>query len=136
MAESIFPKEMLGAITPEYIKGKLFSFHNSAHSLHLDTRSFAEHKALDELYTELVSFKDEILEKLMGYLGGKRIGVAKLDPIPVYSEGASLALMNEILSFSYKVYEWAGEKHYCDIENTAQALSGLAAKIKYLLTLS
>ena len=78
------------SITPEIIKGKLFSFHAIAHSLHLDTKSFEQHNALNTLYEELEEFKDEIVEKLMGYNMGRRIGQIKIDPIPVYTPEAPL----------------------------------------------
>jgi len=123
-------------LTPEIIKGKLFSFHNSAHSLHLDTRSFAEHKALQSLYEDLVTFKDELSELLMGYQNGRRIGKAKLDELPTYSQEAVTNMVKEGLAFASELEEWAEDKKYCDIENTAQALSGLFAKTQYMLTLS
>lgn len=124
------------ALTPETIKGKLFSMHNSAHSLHLDTRSYAEHKALEFLYTELATFKDELCELIMGYQNGKRIGKSKLDELPTYSQEAVTAMVKEGLSFASELEEWAEDKKYCDVENTAQALSGVFAKTQYLLTLS
>jgi hypothetical protein len=124
------------ALTPEIIKGKLFSMHNSAHSLHLDTRSYAEHKALNFLYTELATFKDELCELIMGYQNGKRIGKSKLDELPTYSQEAVTAMVKEGLSFASELEEWAEDKKYCDVENTAQALSGVFAKTQYLLTLS
>lgn len=123
-------------LTPEIIKGKLFSLHNSAHSLHLDTRSYAEHKALEFTYTELVNFKDELCELIMGYQNGKRIGKVKLDEVPSYSQEAVTAMVKEGLSFASELEEWAEDKKYCDVENTAQALSGVFAKTQYLLTLS
>lgn len=127
-------KEM--SMTPEYIQGKLFSFHNAAHKFHLNTKSFSEHSALNGFYNSLVEFKDEISEKLMGYMGGKRIGEITLDKIPVYSTGASEKLANEVMVFAKELEEWAEEKEYCDIENIAQGLSGEAAKVIYLLTLT
>ncbi len=123
-------------MTPEYIQGKLFSFHNAAHKFHLNTKSFAEHSAMSAFYTSLDGFKDEISEKLMGYMGGKRIGEITLDKIPAYSSGASDKLANEVLVFSKELMEWAEENEYCDIENVAQGLSGEAAKVIYLLTLT
>lgn len=48
-------------LTPENIQGKLFWLYNAAHKFHLDTKSFAEHKALGELYETLEGFKDDIL---------------------------------------------------------------------------
>jgi hypothetical protein len=127
---------MAMTLTPEIIKGKLFSFADAAHSLHLDTRSFAEHKALEHLYTELVGFKDELCELLMGYQNGKRIGKAKLEELPTYSQEAVTQMVKDGLEFSSSLEQWAEDKEYCDIENTAQSLSGLFARTQYLLTLS
>ena len=123
-------------MTPEDIQAKLFSLRNSAHKLHLDTRSFAEHKAADKLYTELNGFVDEISEKIMGYMNGRRIGAGKLEPLPVYESGALVKLAKEVMQFGADLEDWAASKNYCDIENIAQSLSGLGAKTAYLLTLS
>lgn len=122
--------------TPETIKGKLFSFQLAAHSLHLDTRSFAEHKALQKLYEGIDDLKDSILEILMGYQNGKRFGKSKLDELPTYSQEAVTALVKEGLSFAYDLEKWAEDKKYCDISNKAQDLSGLFAQTQYMLTLS
>ena len=118
------------------IQGKLFSFHNIAQKFHHDTKSFAEHKALGEFYEALEGYLDEIPEKLMGDMGGKRIGRIELDSIPSYSHDEAVKLAEEVKDFGYELYEWAGKKHYCDIENIAQSLSGDAAKTIYLLTLT
>lgn len=124
------------ALTPEQIKSKLFSLEFKAHSLHLDTKSFAEHKALGKAYEGIHDLKDEILEKIMGYQNGKRIGKSKVEDSPEYSHEAVNAFVKEGMDFSYELYEWAGGKKYSDIENIAQSLSGLFAQTKYLLTLS
>jgi len=124
------------ALTSEIIKGKLFSFQNAAHSLHLDTRSYAEHKALKKLYEGIDELKDSMLEILMGYQNGKRIGKAKLDEFPTYSQEAVTALVKEGMSFAYELEMWAEDKKYCDISNKAQDLSGLFARTQYMLTLS
>jgi hypothetical protein len=123
-------------LTSEVIKGKLFSLQTSAHSLHLDTRSYAEHKALGKLYEGIHEMKDSILESLMGYQNGKRIGKAKLDEFPTYSQEEVTSLIKNGMDFSKDLYTWAEDKGYCDISNKAQDLSGLFASTKYLLTLS
>ena len=124
------------ALTPELIQGKLFSFYVAAQKLHLDTRSYAEHKALGKLYEGLAGYVDELRELLMGYQNGKRIGKGKIEELPTYSSEAVSKLMEDGCNFAYELYEWAGDKKYCDLENKAQELSGLFAKTKYLLTLS
>lgn len=123
-------------LTPEIIRSKLFYFSDAAHILHLDTRSYAEHKALQFAYEGLIGFRDDISELVMGYQNGKRIGKTKIDEMPTYSGEAVTALVKDGLAFSAELEEWAEGKGYCDVENTAQALSGLFAKTQYLLTLS
>lgn len=49
----------------------LFHARQQAHFWHLDTKSFAEHKALEEFYTGLLDLTDKLLEEFMGK--GKRI---------------------------------------------------------------
>jgi len=128
-------EETKTTLTPESIQSKLFYFHDAAHKFHLSTTSFAEHKALDFLYKELVEAKDEISEKIQGYQG-KMIGEIKLEAIPEYSNSVSKKLAKEIMDFAYKLEEFGEEKGYCDIENIAQGLSGTGAKFNYLLMLS
>lgn len=124
------------ALTPEIIQSKLFHFRTQAHKFHLDTRSYAEHKTLGKLYESLSGFTDEISEKLMGYQKGKRIGVGESHKLEAYSTDAVSNMVKEGEKFAYELYEWAGEKKYCDLENIAQSLSGLFAQTAYLLTLS
>lgn len=123
-------------MTAEEIRNKLFYFENAAHAFHQDTTSGWEHDALGKLYSELADFKDDIPEKIMGYMEGKRIGSLKREQIPSYSgKESSVKLSEDIVSFAKSLEEWAEEKEYCDISNIAQSLSGLAAKTLYRLTL-
>jgi hypothetical protein len=101
--------------------------------LHWQTQSYAEHQALGSLYDYVQDFKDDVIEKLMGYLG-KRPKAYKIDAL---MEGSSaMGVVGSLGEFAYQLYEWAGKNNYCDVENLAQELSGQAAKTKYLLTLS
>lgn len=133
---SFFPEEMLksssGEMSLESIAGTLTYFHEQLHLLHWQTTSYAEHQALGGLYDYVHDFKDGVIEKLMGYMG-KRPTVFKIPPIKQVSP---MIVLEELCTFAYDLYEWAGEKDYCDVENLAQELSGEAAKTKYLLTLS
>jgi len=136
MAASIFPEGMTSSnkdFSIESIAGKLNYFSLQLHLLHWQTFSYAEHKAIDGLYDYINSFTDDVIEKLMGYTG-KRPKAYKIESL---KEGLPISqLTKEISQFSYDLYVWAGEKHYCDIENMAQSLSGEANKTLYLLTLS
>jgi hypothetical protein len=137
MAKSIFPQEMLvssgGEMTLENIAGKLTYFQEQLHLLHWQTSSYAQHQALGGLYDYVHDFKDGLMEKLMGYTS-KRPKAPKMEPL---SDSASASLVvSELMSFSSNLKSYAESNGYHDISNLADALSGEAAKTKYLLTLS
>jgi DNA-binding ferritin-like protein len=134
MAKSLFPEEMLssGEMSLESVASKLTYFHEQLHLLHWQTTSYAQHKALGNLYEYVQDFKDGVIEKLMGYTG-KRPGAYKIDPL---GNSNATAIVSELMSFSSSLKSYAEGNGYHDISNLADALSGEAAKIKYLLTLS
>ena len=137
MAKSLFPSEMLksggGELTLETIAGKLTYFHEQLHLLHWQTSSYAEHQALGGLYAYVHDFKDGVVEKLMGYMG-KRPKAPKVEPL---SDTASASIVvSELISFASSLKSFGESNGFHDIANLADALSGEAAKTKYLLTLS
>jgi DNA-binding ferritin-like protein len=135
MARSLFPSEMLssGDMSLESVAAKLTHFHEQLHLLHWQTTSYAQHQALGGLYDYVHDFKDGLMEKLMGYTG-KRPKAFKMEPL---SDGASASnVVSELISFSSSLKSYAESNSYHDISNLADALSGEAAKTKYLLTLS
>lgn len=132
---SLFPDKILNPennLNLELIASKLTYYQIQIQLIHWQTTSYAQHKALGDLYEFIAEFKDDVVEKLMGYLN-KRVQAFKIDPI-VNSNNAS-ALLNEMESFAYTLCEWGNKNHYGDIENRAQEFSGIIAKTKYLLTL-
>ena len=134
MAKSLFPDEMMksGELNLETIAGKLTYFHEQLHLLHWQTKSYAEHQALGGIYDYVHDFKDGVIEKLMGYTG-KRPGVYKIEPL---SNADSNSVVTELMDFSSNLKRYAESNSYHDIANLADALSGEAAKTKFLLTLS
>ena len=46
--------------------GQLFLARDVAHSVHLNTRSYAKHKALNEFYTKVVELADTFAEAYQG----------------------------------------------------------------------
>lgn len=138
--KSIFPKEMLGegmnnSLSLDRIKAKLNYFELQVHELHWQTKGFAEHDALGKLYDGIFDFKDEIVEKIMGY-SGTRTKAMPVEPIKDYSPGMSEMVVNDLISFAKQLELFGSANNMPDIENVAQALSGLAAQTKYRLTLS
>ena len=134
MAKSLFPEEMMksGELNLETIAGKLTYFHEQLHLLHWQTTSYAQHKALGKLYEYVQDFKDGVIEKLMGYTG-KRPGVYKIEAL---STADSNSVVTALMDFASNLKRYAESNSYHDIANLADALSGEAAKTKYLLTLS
>ena len=138
MAKSLFPEEMInksngpGTMTLESIASKLTHFQEQLHLLHWQTSSYAEHKATGKLYEYIQDFKDDLMEKLMGYTARKPMSL-KIDPI---GPAEVAMVVSELMSFASSLKVYGESNAYHDIANLADALSGEAAKTKYLLTLS
>jgi hypothetical protein len=121
-----------GELNLETIAGKLTYFHEQLHLLHWQTKSYAEHQALGGLYDYVHDFKDGVVEKLMGYTG-KRPAPYKIEPL---TNCTGEECVSNLLSFASSLKSYAETNNFHDIANLADALSGEAAKTKYLLTLS
>ena len=138
MSLSIFPDSMKPSkvategLTLETIASKLTYFQEQIHLLHWQTNSYAEHKNLGSLYEYIQEFKDDLIEKLMGYTG-KKPAVYKLEPL---STSTSNVVVDELISFAKSLKEYGEMNCYQDVCNLSDSLSGEAAKSKYLLTLS
>lgn len=135
---SIFPDSMKPSkvategLTLETIASRLTYFQEQIHLLHWQTNSYAEHKNLGSLYEYIQEFKDELIEKLMGYTG-KKPAVYKLEPL---STSTSNVVVDELISFAKSLKEYGEMNCYQDVCNLSDSLSGEAAKVKYLLTLT
>jgi hypothetical protein len=121
-----------GELNLETIAGKLTYFHEQLHLTHWQTKSYAEHQALGGLYDYVHDFKDGVIEKLMGYTG-KRPGVYKIEALSTIDANS---VVRALMDFSSNLKAYGEVNGYHDIANLADALSGEAAKVRYLLTLS
>jgi len=65
-------KEIFTTVKPDIVLGQLFQSRDIVHICHLQTTSYAEHKALDGLYSELIDLVDELTETYFGCIG-KRV---------------------------------------------------------------
>jgi hypothetical protein len=134
--KSLFPEDMMksgGEMTIESIAAKLTYFHEQLHLIHWQTKNDAEHRATGDLYDYIHDFKDDVIEKLMGYMN-KCIKAYKFQPI--IDNVSSTSFVEEVKLYSHQLMEWAESNQYCDIENMAQELSGKSAKTLNLLTRS
>jgi hypothetical protein len=135
--KSLFPDEMMenkgsSSLTLETIAGKLTYFHEQLHLLHWQTTSYAQHKALGKLYEYVQDFKDGVVEKIMGYTS-KRPCIYKIEPL---TNCKPEQCVSDIMSFASELKMYGERNSFHDVCNLADALSGEAAKTKYLLTLS
>jgi hypothetical protein len=134
--KSLFPNEMMESkgseLSLESIAAKLTYFHEQLHLTHWQTTSYAEHQATGALYDYVHDFKDGLIEKIMGYTG-KRPGPYKIEALTNCTAGQCVS---DLLSFASALKAYGEKNGFHDVCNLADALSGEAAKTKYLLTLS
>lgn len=100
---------------------------------HHNTRMHSKHESLN-VYDALNDMRDDILEKLIGYLGGERYTKLSLVPIMGYDESMPDRVADEVIEFGRQLQNWASSMGFGDIENIAQSYSGEGAKLKYFLT--
>jgi DNA-binding ferritin-like protein len=134
--KSLFPDEMMAGkgseLSLESIAAKLTYFHEQLHLLHWQTTSYAQHQALGGLYDYVHDFKDGVIEKIMGYTG-KRPGAYKIEPLGTANP---VSVVSDLMSFASTLKAYGEKNSFHDVCNLADALSGEAAKVRYLLTLS
>lgn len=134
--KSFFPEEMIKSasseLSMETIAAKLTYFHEQLNLLHWQTTSYAEHQATGALYDYVHDFKDGLIEKIMGYTG-KRPTPYKIEPLTNCTANQCVA---DLLSFASQLKAYGERNSFHDVCNLADSLSGEAAKVRYLLTLS
>jgi hypothetical protein len=136
MENNIFPDSMKSKneeCSPESVAKNLSYFQDQLHLAHWQTQSYAEHMALGSLYDYVFTFKDGVVEKIMGYTEQRPKAFA---PKPLMDNCNCMQVVRELMAYSDKMGMWANNKGYSDIKNMADELSGQAAKTLYLLTLT
>lgn len=107
--------------------GALFQSRDMMHLQHLQTTSFAEHKALGHYYDEILELTDSFTEKYFGR--NKRI------PITIPESKATDAV-SHLKSMQKMIETEADSENYpCDLENIMDEMLGLVNETLYLLTL-
>jgi len=115
------------------IASALFTFRVQAHFYHLNTKSFARHKALNELYDDLDDYIDSVSELLLGYQAPKRLD--KLSVNVTYDTNED-QFPEKIVQFARKLEDFAAKNGLIELQNLAAEIEGSGAKAKYLFTLS
>ncbi len=100
------------------------------HYHHLNTRSFAEHKALNYAYKALDGLTDSICEKLIGYAG-------RYNGTKIVTPSCKLMELSDCIDkLGRDLKTMASKNKWDDLVNTADEIIGISPQLKYLLTLS
>ena len=114
------------------ILGKMFEVRDCIHLLHLNTTSYAEHKALGKFYDEWIELADDFIETYQGRY--QRIE-GKVS-INIASDYNSTEYLNECLDFIQKdAMSIVSPMYDIDLINILADMQGLINRTIYLLTL-
>lgn len=111
----------------------LFHARQQAHFWHLDTKSFAEHKALELFYTELLELTDNLLEVYLGK--GKRIDFGSVRmTFHAYNRDKMIEYLKKLARYITRAKRGFKESDG-DVTNIMDEILALVNKTLYLLTL-
>lgn len=112
--------------------GYLFHMRTQAHIYHLQTRSYAEHKALDEFYNEIVGLADGLAETYQGKYGIIR----KYSSYPLLEDGKPLTKMEACLKYvneaRYRVFKKEDTNLQNDIDTIVSLIESTIYKLRFL----
>ena len=112
-------------MAPNKFIGLLFQSRDAMHLAHLNTTSFAEHKALGMYYDEILEITDSFTEKLFGRSGRLEIVIPESKVQDAVSHLKGLQV----------IIEAERENYATDLQNILDEALGLVNKTLYLLTL-
>jgi hypothetical protein len=95
---------------------------------HYSTKSFAQHEALGQTYDSINELVDSITERILGYTNDT---LTSFNFKEILSTPASM-LGTRIIGLAERLEKTAKENNWPDVENLAQELSGVGAKLSYL----
>ena len=98
--------------------GILFLARNVTHSVHLNTRSYAKHKALNEFYDEIIDLADSFAEAYQGKYG-------LMGPIPV----AAVKKSTNVVDFLQEQVDEIEKDRYTIIKESDTALQNIVDEI-------
>lgn len=113
-------------MTPGKFIGTLFQSRDMMHIAHLQTNSFAEHKALNAYYDGILDLTDTFTEAYFGR--NKRVEII----IPESKNMDSVAHLKELES----ILDSERNNYPSELQNIIDEMLGLVDKTLYLLTLN
>lgn len=113
-------------MTPGKFIGTLFQSRDAMHIAHLQTTSFAEHKALNMYYDEILDLTDKFSEAYFGRF--KRVEIV-VPESKVLDAPTHLKELQSVLDTERANYP-------SELQNIIDEMLGLVDKVLYLLTLN
>lgn len=104
--------------------------------LHWQTRSYAEHKALDEIFDTLTGLTDNLVESIMGKYGRPNFGGECSISLNDYKEGCAPGCINEIRNcYIEECKSYFNSGNDGEIINIIDEILSALDKADYLLSL-
>jgi len=123
-------KEIFTSVKPEIVIAQLFQSRDIMHLAHLQTLSYAEHKALNEYYDGLLDLVDGLVEAYFGCIG-KRLSIK----IPASEYINPTLHLNQMKDYMMKHRNSFGSDR-THIQNIIDEIISHITKTQYLLTLT
>lgn len=112
-------------MAPSKFLGILFQSRDIMHLAHLDTKSYAEHKALNAYYDGILDLTDSFTEKLFGRSG--RVDI-------IIPESKKQDAVSHLKGMQATI-EAERDNYASDLQNIMDEMLGLVNETLYLLTL-
>jgi len=114
----------------------LFRYRQQLHVYHWQTKSYARHKASDQLLGELTEFIDEFMETYFGKYGRVKFNQNININIGNMDDEAGLKFLDEMINYYInELPKYLNPKTDTDLLNLRDTILGNTNQIKYLYTL-
>lgn len=125
-------KELNETLTQAKFISKLFESRTQAHIYHLQTSSYAAHKALDDYYSNIVDLVDSLVEEQQG-----KTGIIKGYEINKFDEGTDyISYFSNLRSMinlnRYKTFKQEDTNIQNTIDEIVSLLDSTIYKLKFL----
>lgn len=114
------------------LASKLFHMRTQFHIYHLQTNSYAKHKALNNLYNNVLDKADTIIETLQGKLGSNIRGYKSY---PYLEDDSVESYIKDCISYLEGYRNSLPKPKFDNIDNQIQTLIDDLEQTLYLLTL-
>lgn len=122
--------EVISSIKPEVYLGQFFNSRDVMHLAHLQTTSYAEHKALNNYYDSILDLVDSMIEAYFGCIG-KKLSI-KIPSAEYINPETHLKQFKDYVKKHRNVLGM----DRTDVQNILDEIIALINQTLYLLTLS